>query len=238
MKIKKTIIVAVALISTISFTACQTKIPKAEMVLAKANLKTTVIVDAGHGGFDAGASADDGTTEKQLNLQISNALYEVLTLYGYNVVLTREGDYALGAEKDSKTTKQKDLSARVEYMQKYSNAIFVSIHQNKFSDPNVHGFQTFYSKNNQESRLLAESIQASCVKCAQPENKRPSKVDTRGVYIMEKATIPTVIAECGFLSNSEDLKNLKSESYRWLLAYTIADGIINYLKEDKNVSKN
>lgn len=198
-----------------------------------------IIIDAGHGGFDGGASADDGTTEKSINLQISYKLNKILVAYGYKTVLTRDGDYALGSDKSSKTTKQLDLKARTEYMQNYPNSIFVSIHQNKFSDPSVHGFQTFYSNNAEGSKPIAEAIQESTVKYAQPENTRPVKADSRGVYVMENATVPTVIVECGFLSNPNDLINLKSESYQTLLAFSIADGILNYYinsKEDKNGS--
>ncbi len=197
------------------------------------------MANSAHGGFDGGASAEDGTAEKTINLKIADKLNQVLVAYGYKTVLTRDGDYALGSNKNSKTTKQLDLVARTEYMQKYPNSIFVSIHQNKFSDPSVHGFQTFYSNNAEGSKRLAETIQGSVVKYAQPENTRPVKSDSRGVYIMEKATVPTVIVECGFLSNPNDLINLKSESYQTLLAFSIANGIVEYyinLKEDKNGS--
>ena len=202
------------------------------------NIPQTIIIDAGHGGFDGGASADDGTAEKELNLKIADKLNCILIAYGYKTVLTRDGDYALGSDKNSKTTKQLDLKARTEYMQKFPKSIFVSIHQNKFSDPSVQGFQSFYSNNAEGSKPLAESIWGGVVMYAQPGNTRPVKADSRGVYIMEKATIPTVIVECGFISNPTDLTNLKSESYQTLLAFSIANGIVDYinLKEDKNVS--
>lgn len=194
----------------------------------------TIIIDAGHGGFDAGASSSDGTLEKSLNLEIAKALNDILVLYGYNSVLTRTGDYALSLDKSSETTKQQDLKARVDYTSKYPNSIFVSIHQNKFEMSSVQGFQTFYSKNNSDSKLLAECVQGSAKKIAQPDNERPVKVDTRKVYIMENITVPAVIVECGFLSNAEELSKLKSESYRMLLAYSVADGILMYFKENKD----
>lgn len=201
-------------------------------------MENIVLANASHGGFDGGASANDGTAEKELNLKIADKLNFILTAYGYKTVLTRDGDYALGSDKSSKTTKQIDLKTRAEFMQKYQNAIFVSVHQNKFSDPSVHGFQTFYSNKVEASKPLAEAIQGSVVNYAQPQNTRPVKADSRGVYIMDKATVPTVIVECGFISNSTDLTNLKSESYQTLLAFSIANGIIDYIsiKEDKNVS--
>lgn len=199
------------------------------------DLEPIIIIDAGHGGFDAGASASDGTLEKNINLEIATALKDVLCLYGYKTILTRETDCALSIDKNSKTTKKLDLEARVEYTKKYTNSIFVSIHQNKFEMPSVHGFQTFYSKNHQNSKLLAECIQGSAKKLAQPDNERPVKVDARKVYIMENITVPAVIVECGFLSNPDELQLLKSSSYRMLLAYSVADGILAYVS---NVNDN
>lgn len=137
-------------------------------------------------------------------------------------------------DNSSETTKSADLSARVNYTEKYPNSIFISIHQNKFEMPSVHGFQTFYSKNHSNSKLLAECIQGSAKRIVQPDNERPVKVDTRKVYIMEKIMVPAVIVECGFLSNTEELAKLKSESYRMLLAYSVADGILMCFKENKD----
>ncbi len=219
--------VSIFLALAIIFSCVYNKNVKANTVYS--DTEQVIIIDAGHGGFDAGASANDGTLEKDINLKIATALNEVLVTYGYKTLLTRSGDYALSMDKSSETTKRQDLKKRVEYTTKYKNSIFVSIHQNKFAMSSVHGFQTFYSKNNENSKLLAESIQASAKNYAQPDNQRPVKVDTRKVYIMEKIIVPAVIVECGFLSNQEELQQLKNQSYQMLLAYAVADGIIRYI---------
>lgn len=205
-------------------------LPKSSKAATVINTLKTVIIDAGHGAFDCGGIADDGTEEKNINLLIAKKLDYVLELYGINTVLTRSGDYALGkTETDSKTNKVKDTKARVEIMKKYPNAIFVSIHQNKFSDVSVKGFQSFYKSGDEEGKKLAESIQNSVVEGLKPDKIRAAKSDTRDVYILNNSTIPCVIVECGFLSNSEDLQNLKSSAYQGKIAFTIANGILKYL---------
>ena len=225
-------IISFVLSLAIIFLGVYNKKAKANSVYS--DLSSIIIIDAGHGGFDAGASANDGTLEKNINLEIATALNDILVVYGYNTLLTRTDDNALSVDKSSNTTKQQDLECRVDFTKKYPNSIFISIHQNKFEMPSVHGFQTFYSKNHSNSKLLAECIQGSAKKIVQPDNERPVKEDTRKVYIMEKIMVPAVIVECGFLSNAEELAKLKSESYRMLLAYSVADGILMYLKENKD----
>ena len=193
-----------------------------------------VIIDAGHGAFDCGGVADDGTYEKNLNLAIAKKLNFVLQLYGVNTVLTRVDDNALGkTSTNSETNKVKDTKARVEIMQKYPNAIFVSIHQNKFSDTSVKGFQTFYKNGDNYGKALAENIQTTFVELLNPDKVRTAKSDNRNVYILNNSTIPTVIVECGFLSNSEDLSNLKSDAYQGKIAFTLAIGILKYFNQGK-----
>lgn len=195
---------------------------------AQNNINKTIIIDAGHGGFDSGAIAFDNTLEKDLNLSISKKLESVLSVYGYNIILTRDSDNPVSINtNDSSVTKSQDMNSRVEIMKQYPDAIFISIHQNKFSEEYVKGFQTFYN-NNANSKLLAESIQDSVVSNLQPSNHRVAKEDDRDVYILKNATIPAVIIECGFMSNNEELRLLKEENYQNQLAITIADGILNF----------
>ena len=190
-----------------------------------------VIIDAGHGGFDGGAVAEDGTTEKQLNLEISEKLKDVLTIYGFKTMLTRSSDEALsnGDEKSGRAAKTADLKKRVAIANANAdNAIFVSIHQNKFDSAKEKGFQVFYKNGNESARLLAESVQSSVCRNIQPQNKRVAKPDNRKVFILENIKLPAVIAECGFISNSEDLAMLKSDDSQMLIAFCIANGISEY----------
>ncbi len=192
----------------------------------------TVIIDAGHGGFDGGAVADDGTTEKVLNLQISVKLAEILQEYGFKTVLTRKNDTALcDPSLKGRQGKNADLARRVEIANSTPNSLFISIHQNKFDSEKVCGLQVFYNGASEKSASLAECIQSSVHRDLQPDNNRVAKSDTRKVYILENSKIPTVIVECGFISNKSELASLKSSSYRCSVAFCIANGILEYSAE-------
>lgn len=192
-----------------------------------------VIIDAGHGGFDGGAVAPDGTVEKDINLQIATSLSELLALNGYSIIMTRSTD--TGTEDDFtkpiQVRKVSDLKNRLALMNKYPNAIFVSIHLNKFTASSAKGAQVFYSKNNSESFTLGDSIQGNIKKLLQPENDRVIKQGTKSTYLLYNAQIPAVIVECGFLSNAQDLKNLKTDQYKNQIAFAIFCGINDYFGE-------
>lgn len=191
-----------------------------------------IIIDAGHGGFDGGTSTDDGTPEKDINLGISLYLNSFLTSFGYKTILTRTKDESL--ESDGLTTikskKTSDIHNRMSIMENTQNAVFVSIHQNHFSQKKYNGTQVFYSPNfSEESSLLAQEIQNSVVSQLQPENKREIKECGTSVYLMFNAVKPAVLVECGFLSNTEEANKLKTENYRKKMAFCIAMGIQSYL---------
>ncbi len=193
--------------------------------------KPVIIVDAGHGGFDGGASTDDGVSEKGINLNIALYLKDYLNFFGYDVVMTRETDDS--TEDEGLTTirsrKSSDLHNRMALMEKTENAIFVSIHQNHYSSSKYSGAQVFYStKFNDESSGLAQSIQETVVYYLQPENTRQIKPCGTSVYLIYNAVKPAVLVECGFLSNYEESELLKTEDYQKKMAFSIALGIINY----------
>lgn len=116
-------------------------------------------------------------------------------------------------------------------MQQNKDAIFISIHQNKFSSDSVCGLQTFFRHGDDVSKSIAEHIQSYVARNLQKNNNRLAKADTRKVYLIENAPIPTVFVECGFLSNYNDLSNLKTEDYRYSVAFCIASGIVEYFNE-------
>ena len=194
------------------------------------NKKLTVIVDAGHGGFDGGASTEDGVTEKGINLNIALYLKEYLNFFGFDVVMTRETDTSTESEGSTiRSKKTSDLHNRMSLMGKTDNSIFVSIHQNHFSSPKYKGAQVFYSPEfSEQSSLLAENIQESIVYYLQKDNKRQIKPCGTSVYLIYKAVKPAVLVECGFLSNLEDAENLQNEIYQRKIAFCIAIGILNY----------
>lgn len=203
----------------------------ADGVMTKPVLKQTVIIDAGHGGDDGGAIGIDGTVEKDINLDIALKLEKLLKFYGFDVIMTRTEDVMTCDDGLDSLRKRKvsDIHNRFDVLEKNPDAVFISIHQNKFEDNSQHGTQVFYSGNNDESKLLAESIQNSIVSVLQPDNSRVVKKSGSGIYLLYHAKLPAVLVECGFISNPAEVKKLNDENYRMKIAILIADGLIKYL---------
>ena len=190
-----------------------------------------IIIDPGHGGMDGGAEASDGTVEKDLNLSLALKLRSVLKINGYDVIMTRTSDVSTD-DSSSGFNKKGDLNNRLKLMEENPDAIFVSIHLNKFTTSAASGAQVFYSQKSEYSKELGESIQNSIIQLLQPENKRVIKMGTNSTYILKNASIPTVIVECGFLSNKAELELLKNEDYQYKMVFCIASGIINFNLEN------
>ena len=204
---------------------------KSANVSAKATQRYTVIIDAGHGGFDGGAVAPDGTLEKDLNLSVALKLDSVLKIMGYDTVLVRDTDVSTADDKGTeRSQKVSDIKARLRLTEKYKDALFVSIHMNKYTSPQPHGARVFYSQVD-GSKELAECIQRSITAGVQTDNKRVVKKTTKDIYLLYHAVIPSVIAECGFISNPDDLLKLKSDEYQLKMAAAIAAGINDYYFE-------
>lgn len=203
----------------------------ADGVMTKPVLKQTVIIDAGHGGDDGGAIGIDGTVEKDINLDIALKLEKLLKFYGFDVIMTRTEDIMTCDDGLDSLRKRKvsDIHNRFDILEKNPDAVFISVHQNKFEDNSQHGTQVFYSGNNDESKLLAESIQNSIVSVLQPDNSRVVKKSGSGIYLLYHAKLPAVLVECGFISNPAEVKKLNDENYRMKIAILIADGLIKYL---------
>ena len=197
--------------------------------------KPKIIIDAGHGGEDGGAEVDD-ILEKDINLNISLILRDMLQSNGCDVTTVRDSDisvYSDGADSLSEK-KTSDLHNRVNLFNSDTNNIVVSIHQNKFENSKYSGTQVFYSTNNEHSAELAESIQTAVVMLLQPDNTRELKPATKEIYILDQATVPAVIVECGFLSNDEERGNLSDEAYQKKMAYAIMLGIMDYCNKNDN----
>ena len=189
-----------------------------------------IIIDAGHGGFDGGASSDDGTLEKDINLKIALKLRELCKLGGFQVIMTRESD--IGTEIDENDSisnrKKSDMQRRLAIIEENPDAIFVSIHLNKFSASSAQGAQVFYSKNNNDSELLAKSVQNTIIKFIQNQNTRQVKKADSSIFLLKKSHIPSIIVECGFLSNPSELNLLKNSEYQSKMAFSIYCGILKY----------
>ena len=176
--------------------------------------------------MDGGAVAEDGTLEKELNLAIAKDVAQILKYNGFRVILTREDDRMLGDGEAGKV-KRADLNERLKIAESGEGNVFVSIHMNKYPDSRPKGLQVYYSKNNAESQALAEYIQSTVVSALQTDNKRKVKAAGSEIFILNKATVPAVLIECGFISNAEELALLKSEEYQRELASVIAASIMN-----------
>ncbi len=181
---------------------------------------TVVVIDAGHGGFDGGATgAVTGAIEAELNLSVAEYLSNELTSKGYYVIMTRADSEALAE------TKKADMNRRSEIMRLEGVDVVVSIHMNKFGDPTVSGPMVFYMKNSAEGKALAESVMGSL--CSELE--RPLRyANPEDLFVLREPTAPSVLVECGFLSNADDEAQLLDPAYRQRLAKAIAEGIDEY----------
>lgn len=191
--------------------------------VSNVSARQTVLVDPGHGGFDGGTVAMDGTKEKDINLAVSLYLRDILTVCGIPVTLTRDADTATAPNKTE------DMKKR---LQMYENAsAVIAIHQNHFRQSKYNGTQVFYSANHPQSLGLAEDIQESVTSRLQPQNTRKIQKATDGIYLMHHTTVPAVLVECGFLSNPEELEKLKQSQYRQYMAWAISLGYWKYRME-------
>ena len=157
---------------------------------------------------------------------------ELLEQKGIKVILTRENENGIydSSCNSIREKKKSDVRNRVEIGNNSNADIFVSVHLNKIPQEKYWGWQTFYKKENEESKKLAEAIQKGLNDTIQKENKRQS-LKIENVYIIEHITIPTAIVECGFLSNKEEESLLQTDEYQNQLAEGICKGIEEYFKQ-------
>lgn len=189
----------------------------------------TIIIDAGHGGEDGGAVSDSGLLEKDINLDISLTLEKLLIQSGYNVKMIRTEDTSIHDDSANTIRERKvsDIKNRTKIANSDKNNILISIHQNYFTQSQYFGTQVFYSKNNTNSKLLAESIRTAVTALLQPENNRKCK-EASNVFLLDNVTVPAIIVECGFLSNADEAYKLSQADYRDNMAYSIYLGILEY----------
>ena len=188
----------------------------------------TVVLDAGHGGEDGGASSADGLVEKDVNLALALAMRDILTANGVKVILTRDTDTLLYDRNVNFQGRKKalDMAARLKITNETPDAVFVSLHMNTYPLPSCKGVQVWYSENNDTSLELAKSIHKTAQKLMQPDNDRPLKKSGSSIYLLHRLDCPAVLVECGFLSNPEEAALLADASYRQQLALTLCMGIL------------
>lgn len=189
----------------------------------------TVTIDAGHGIPDEGAQNENGLTEAGINLKIALKVQKLLEVSNCTVILTRSDENGI-YDIDSKTLREmkvSDMKNRVKIGNSSDSDIFVSIHLNKIPQNQYYGWQTFYKKNSEEGKKLSNYIQENLNQSIQIENKRVPQTIS-GKYIIENLEIPTVIVECGFLSNPNEANLLTQNDYQDKIAWGIYCGIMDY----------
>lgn len=222
------IVLGILVIGSIAFLVLVKK-DKSITVNSTAVTRRVIVLDAGHGCPDFGAKAEDGTTEEYINLQIALKLQRLLEQSGAIVVLTRSDENGIYGS-DANTIREKkisDIHNRVELGNGEDVDCVVSIHLNKFEDSKYSGWQSFYQEKNEDSKTLAEDIQESIKDVTGVENNRIAH-SIKDIYLMDHIDNPTVIVECGFLSNVEELERLKTDEYQEKLAFGIYIGMQRY----------
>ena len=182
-----------------------------------------IIIDAGHGGVDGGATSCTGVLESQINLEIALRLEDLLHLLGYKTYMIRRTDISVYTKGETIAAKKvSDLKERVRIVNETDGAVLISIHQNTFSDSRYSGPQVFYP-NTEGSRGLAESIQKALISALCTSSRQAKKAS--GIYLMEQIQKPGILIECGFLSNPEEEAKLRNDEYQKQLCCAIAGEI-------------
>ena len=202
---------------------------------AGASERRVIILDAGHGGMDGGCSSAAGDVEKNINLAILLDLRELLQASGYEVIVTRDTDVSIhdaGVEGIA-NQKSSDMDNRLAIFNSVKGAVCLSIHQNQFTDPKYKGAQMFYSGSNSTSEVLARALQSRFRELLQPDNDREIKLCGKELFLCYYSDNPTVMAECGFMSNPDEAALLNTEEYRGKVAFTLFAGINDFVHRKK-----
>lgn len=190
--------------------------------------KNTVVIDAGHGGSDPGKVGVGDVIEKEINLEIAKKTETLLKKKKVEVIMTREEDRMMMPE-DSSASKAADMKKRVELINKETPQIAVSIHQNSYQDSSVRGAQVFYYSGSKEGEEAAGIMQKSLLSLDAGNTRQPKANNT--YYLLRRTQVPTIIVECGFLSNPEEAANLSLDEYQDKVADAICQGILEFIRQ-------
>lgn len=187
-----------------------------------------VVIDAGHGGVDGGATSCTGKLESMYNLEIALRLNDLLHLLGVHTQMVRTTDISVYTQGETIAAKKvSDLRNRVNLVNSTENALLLSIHQNTFPESRYHGAQVFYAPNG-DGNVLAENLQSAFRQTINPDSNRQSKKGS-GIYLMEHINKTGVLIECGFLSNAEEEAKLHDKTYQQKLVCVIGSTVCNFL---------
>ncbi len=191
-----------------------------------------LIIDAGHGGEDGGAVSAGGNRESSINLAVALKLEQLLAFCGTDAQMTRTADISLHSDGCTTIREKKvsDLKNRVSMVNSVPNAMLISVHQNHFTDPRYSGAQVFYHPDD-TSRQWGERTQEVLRQILDVGNGRKAKVITAGsVYLFEHIDCPSILVECGFLSNGEEASLLMTDGYQRKIALALAGAYLHQLQ--------
>ena len=232
-KIKINMVMSVVLLISMTIIACNVD-KVATVEIENKNVKTkngkVVVIDPGHGGDDPGKVGINQALEKDVNLEIALKLKKYLEQQDIHVVMTRQEDKGLYEETDT-NKKVKDMKQRLSIMEQSKPALVVSVHQNSYPEESISGVQVFYYRDSLEGKKAAQLMQEQMIETLQPVKKREAKENST-YYILKKTTVPTIIVECGFLSNSTEAGLLVTPEYQEKVAWAIHMGIMRYLNAE------
>lgn len=197
----------------------------------------TVVIDAGHGGEDGGATSVSGVNESQINLEIAQKMDDFLALIGFSTAMVRKSDVAIYDAGLTGISEKKvsDLKNRVKFVNQTVNPLLLSIHQNKFAEEKYSGAQVFYADTD-GSRTWAELTQQALIHTVDPSNHRMIKpADT--VYLMKNIQCSGILVECGFLSNTKEDLKLQDTAYQKKLTIAIASALAKWVSEESEQSE-
>jgi len=202
---------------------------KMSFVFSSSLKNKVIVIDPGHGGADPGAQ-NSGLIEKDINLDISLRLHEILESKGCIVILTRDvdKDFFLPGFVLGRMAKRAELDQRINMATENNADLFISIHTNSFPQPNTYGMETYYHLTSSSGKALAELIQKQLTQL-QSDNKRKSKAGN--YYLIKQSKMPAVIVEVGFISNPRERNLLFLNNYRDSIAGAIAVGIGHYFSD-------
>lgn len=190
------------------------------------NSRSTLVLDAGHGGIDGGAISDSGLKESDINLQIALKTEALVRFLGIDTVMTRETDTD---NSDNKAYSEHDnLVQRVKLANSTENAVLISIHQNKFPSAVVRGAEVMYSDND-DSKALGLITQDNLVALLDSSNRRVARPAPKELLLTSSVECPTILVECGFMSNPQEVQKLASNDYQLKLAAILAGSYIQFL---------
>lgn len=200
----------------------------AQPVISVSRREKRIVLDAGHGGDDGGATGINGRLEKELNLELCEKLEAYLKLFDFDVVMTRREDISHGESASRGKRKMADLARRLELAHELPDALFLSIHMNKFPQEVCRGLQVWYSPNDEKSMRLAQIISSTVKSELQRENTREIKRADSSIYLLDRMKNTSVLVECGFISNREECEKLCDAEYQKMLAASIAHALTDF----------